>query len=523
MLKMGATKRIAILLFVIFLMPVVFFSVYEISSLSQDEETIQEIYENQLEAILFSANQYADDILTSWISKIELGILQSDSLRSAEIEKMLALNSAIAGIARYDTMQSDLTIAYNITENRERLYQELQIVLKANHKTLNQLITYQKSGFQKIEPFPIIWLDYVALLFKPKESDKPSEIYTIIIEPEAFIDEIMGPRLQVIAQEKFAIVAIDKELEGTVYSTYDSLTEEQAEGILTKDLWLLPNHQLGISTIGESVESIIQERTKTDLLLIITLDIILIISLIIAFRNVRREVQLAQNKSEFISNVSHELRTPLALISMFAETLEMNRVKTEEKKQEYYSIIHKESQRLTDIVNKILSFSQLDAGKKQFKSEPLDLALLCKDILDTYQFHLKNNGFEVLTNIQKGIVIMGDRDALTEVIINLLDNAIKYSDKDKRIEIKLSSESNIATLNIRDYGQGISKSDQKYIFDKFYRSATGDLAKKEGTGIGLALVKKIVDAHNAAIEVKSELNQGSAFILIFELASSNHE
>ena len=138
---------------------------------------------------------------------------------------------------------------------------------------------------------------------------------------------------------------------------------------LTKDLWIFPDYSLGIRTQGASLQELVRQRTRTNLYLLVGLDIVLIVAVVLAFRNIKREVQLAQNKTDFVSNVSHEIRTPLALISMFAETLELDRVKSEEKKHEYYSIINKETQRLTGIVNKILNFSQTEAKNRPDSTE----------------------------------------------------------------------------------------------------------------------------------------------------------
>ena len=112
---------------------------------------------------------------------------------------------------------------------------------------------------------------------------------------------------------------------------------------------------------------------------------------------------------------------------------------------------------------------------------------------------------------------MADRDAIVELIINLLDNAIKYSEQTKKIEIEVTADRKYASLSVRDHGIGISKKDQRYIFDKFYRASTGDLAKKQGTGLGLALVKQITDFHKGNLELISDKGKGSTFIVHFPL------
>jgi two-component system, OmpR family, phosphate regulon sensor histidine kinase PhoR len=238
---------------------------------------------------------------------------------------------------------------------------------------------------------------------------------------------------------------------------------------------------------------------------------------VLVFRNLKKEVDLAQNKADFVSNVSHEIRTPLALISMFAETLEMDRLPSEEKKKEYYSIISKETQRLSGIVNKILNFSQTEANKKRFHLESLHIDTELNGILSTYQFHLRNKGFEYTYSPAGDVWIYADHEALTEIIINLIDNAIKYSDSDKRIEIDTGVEGIYGFIAVRDYGVGISQADQKHIFDKFYRVSSGNLAKSRGTGLGLSLVKQLIEAQAGKITVKSQPGKGSEFKIYFPL------
>ncbi len=378
---------------------------------------------------------------------------------------------------------------------------------------------YKKSGFQKIAPLPF-----------PNEGEENLHCLTFIIEnppgnfqaagflinSEDFVQEVVGPRLQAIAKDQFILSAFRK---GSVTPIYSTLVRDtiQTESV-TKDFWLFPDYTLGIRTQGTSLKQIARERTTINIWLLMSLNLILIIAVILVFRNVKKEVQLAQNKADFISNVSHEIRTPLALISMFAETLEMDRVPTEQKKKEYYTIISKETQRLSGIVNKILNFSQTEANKKTFRMEVFDLNKELTDILNTYDFHLTTKGFTYTVNQKPKVMVYADKEAFVEAIINLIDNAIKYSGDTKRIEITSNTENQYGTITITDSGIGISKNDQKHIFDKFYRVSTGDLAKSRGTGLGLSLVKQLMEAQKGQISVSSEPGKGSSFTLFFPLA-----
>ena len=274
---------------------------------------------------------------------------------------------------------------------------------------------------------------------------------------------------------------------------------------------------MAIKLKGETIEDLVNQRAKTNLILIIALTLILIAGAWLVFRNTKREVELAQVKSEFVSNVSHELRTPLSLISMFAETLEMGRVKSEEKKKEYYSIISQEALRLGKIVNKILSFSKMEAGKRTYNFEEVDLNEIVEQIYDSYRFHLQNNGFEFIFHRHDSpLKIKADSEALSEAIINLLDNAVKYSKDKKRVELLTGEKQESIFLEVTDLGIGIGTEDQKRIFEKFYRVSSGLVHNTKGTGLGLSLVKHIMDAHKGEVTLSSELGNGSTFRLIFK-------
>ncbi len=228
-------------------------------------------------------------------------------------------------------------------------------------------------------------------------------------------------------------------------------------------------------------------------------------------------MELSQLKSDFVSNVSHEIRTPLALINMYIETLEMGRIRSDEKVKEYYSVILQESQRLAGIVNKILNFSHIESGKRKYNFTNVNLNTVVEEVTPLFRIRLDSNGFQFNVECYPDLKpIIADRDAVADALVNLLDNAIKYSDNTKVIYIRTGNMRDAVYIEIEDHGIGISSKDQKHIFDKFFRVTEKNLAyKAKGSGLGLAIVKHIMDAHYARIDVKSEKNKGSIFRLIF--------
>ena len=207
---------------------------------------------------------------------------------------------------------------------------------------------------------------------------------------------------------------------------------------------------------------------------------------------------------------------------MYSETLEMGRIKDEEKKQEYYRIINTETNRLSGIVNKILNFSKIENGKREYKFEENDLNEIVGQTLHTYQHHFRNKGFTCQFKPAGNLPhIKADREAVTDALINLIDNAIKYSNDKKLIEVTTGLGSNTIFVTVMDYGVGIDEKDQKFIFDKFYRVTHGNLAHKaKGSGIGLSIVKHIMEAHGGSVSLRSNIGDGSSFTLHFPRKSS---
>ena len=229
----------------------------------------------------------------------------------------------------------------------------------------------------------------------------------------------------------------------------------------------------------------------------------------------RREVDLAEAKSAFVSNVSHELKTPLALIRLFAEILQSGRVKTPEKIQEYYRIITTETVRLTNLINNILDFSAIEANRKEYNFVPGDLSEIVAEVVQNYTYSLENAGFKVESDFQTNLPpVAVDRDAISQAVLNLLNNAVKYSGEEKHIRVSVERRRENVAVEIADHGIGIAPHEQAKIFGNFYRvGGSSDVHNVKGSGLGLALVKHIVEAHGGLVSVNSVLHRGSTFTI----------
>jgi len=263
-----------------------------------------------------------------------------------------------------------------------------------------------------------------------------------------------------------------------------------------------------------SIEEEVRRLAVTKTALIGFIDLMLLAGLALVWTNVRRELRLSRLKSDFVANVSHELKTPLALIRLFAETLELGRVPTEEKKKQYHGIINKESRRLTQLINNILDFSRIEAGRKEYRFRRADAGAVVRDVVDAYRFPIEHLGFTLELDVADDLPEMEiDPEALSQALINLLNNAIKYSLEEKSIRVSARREGDRVRVTVKDRGIGIPKGEQKRIFEKFYRVESALVHTTKGSGLGLALVQHITEAHGGHVEVVSAPGEGSAFTL----------
>jgi len=237
------------------------------------------------------------------------------------------------------------------------------------------------------------------------------------------------------------------------------------------------------------------------------------------WRDVRREVRLAEMRSSFVSAVSHELKTPLTAIRMFAETLRMGRPVDARTQEEYLDTIVNESERLTRLLNNVLDFSKIEQGTKSYRPTSQSLAEIVRFAARAMKYSLEQQRFVLRTEIEENMPpALVDRDAIEQAILNLLANAMKYSGDSRDIEMRLRSEDGMAVIEVSDRGVGIEPAEQGRIFERFYRVPSPDNARIPGTGLGLTLVQHIAEAHDGHITVRSEPGKGSTFSLVLPMS-----
>jgi len=281
---------------------------------------------------------------------------------------------------------------------------------------------------------------------------------------------------------------------------------------------VFPNWDLAATYRGSSIQSVAQASFEKSLLLTAVVLCLLLVGIILTLRAASREMSLAAAKSSFVSNVSHELKTPLALIRLYAETLELDRVKDEQQGKDFLRTINGETRRLTQLINNILDFSKIEAGRKEYRFVSSDVAEIVETVLRTYEYQLRDAGFEVSTRIDQGLPMVAiDAEAISQAVVNLLNNATKYSEDAKKIEVAVAARDSHIAIEVADHGIGILRSEQQKIFEKFYRVSTTLVHNTKGSGLGLALVKHVVEAHGGRVLVDSELGRGSRFTILIPI------
>jgi signal transduction histidine kinase len=252
-------------------------------------------------------------------------------------------------------------------------------------------------------------------------------------------------------------------------------------------------------------------------LLIAVLLITMVIGSWLIVNDLNRQVTLARQKTDFVSNVSHELKTPLTSIRMFSELLADGRVAGQEKQKSYLHIITSEAARLTRLINNVLDFSRSERGEKKYNFSDFDLAALANETVATYRPHLESSGFQLEASIpQTPIRVQGDRDALAQIIVNLLSNAEKYSNGQKAITVEIpptDTRSTSTVVNVLDRGLGVPSGLEEKIFEQFYRVPDALSSGIQGSGLGLTLARQIARAHGGDVVYSAREGGGSCFSL----------
>ncbi len=524
-------SALLILMMALILLPAFLYTGYEFSRLSDSEEDLASVYGRQLDAVLFSVNQYAWDVTGGWLQTLNT---VSPSISTPDRDSFPALDSLPPALLRQpsvllaavlDTQQVFMQVmARAPRDSISDLILQLRDSLSAHRHTLNRLLRLQESGYRKSEPLllrPAGSATILALVSPATDMHGRQFFSLLCMESESFISSVLSVKLQEISGNEFVLTCTDAS-SGRVITSTGSETAGRAL-YQQRKLWLFPDYLIGIRLRGKTVEELARERFVANGLLFAAVDLLLVLGVWFVYRNLKRELQLAAMKTDFVSNVSHELKTPLALIRMYAETLEMGRITDAETQKEYHGIIVRETERLTRLINNILTFSRIESGKKRYHIAPTDLNGIVSDVMSLYRHHLEQRGFlasaETCAHLPR---IDADEEAVAEALLNLIDNAMKYSTDEKQITVRTGSAEKEAWVEVEDRGMGIPEPLQKKVFEKFFRVSEGLVHTAKGSGLGLTLVQHIMNAHHGRIDLFSVPGEGSRFRLTFPVSDQHH-
>lgn len=304
------------------------------------------------------------------------------------------------------------------------------------------------------------------------------------------------------------------------------------EAVFTRPLANLP-YTIGVYERYPIILEQLKERLKALVLYVILIGFSVVLILIGGFYTLgalRREWRFAQLKSEFVEHLSHDLRRPLTSIQMFSEMLKDGHVPSEDKKQEYYQIIATESDKLSHLANNILDFSRIERGRIRYHFEKSDICSLARDTIQRFEAYiadpkrpLEEKKRKVTLTTKNCPLIKMDSSAIGQALMNLLTNAAKYSPAHTPIHVNVSpgphrwlgcKPTHSVMIEVIDQGYGIPTSEQKKIFQKFYRVPSHYVSQTEGSGLGLTLVQYAIEAHKGKVLVESQEGKGSKFTII---------
>ena len=282
---------------------------------------------------------------------------------------------------------------------------------------------------------------------------------------------------------------------------------------------VLPGWHIGITYSDPGGLGWVQRLVGLQVVLLLGAAALVVVATVLILRFGLRQMELSRVKSHFVSNITHELKTPLAAIQLYTETLQQERVHDRAEVGRFLGIIHKETVRLTALINNLLDFARIEAGERRYRFATAAVGDVVRDVVDTYAYQFRHQGFEVQLDIAPGLPPARiDRDAIGQAVLNLLDNAVKYSRDVKQIGVTVRLETAegmppVIAVAVCDRGIGIPAAEHPKIFGPFYRVEKGLEHDVKGSGLGLAVVRHVAEAHGGTVRVVSHPGAGSTFTL----------
>jgi signal transduction histidine kinase len=337
------------------------------------------------------------------------------------------------------------------------------------------------------------------------------------LDPEALRRDILPASLGPLASG--TILAVFDPAGRAVYAPASLEGAQPLQSVTFRER--LPNWRLTVyQPAGAAPRSAVRRQVTIFMGAFVVLLGVILAGSVLTWRLMRRETEMAELKSDFVANVSHDLKTPLSVIRMFGETLELGRVTDEARRREYFRVITREAERLSRLIDNVLDFSRIEGGRRRYERVPTAVEPLVRETLEAFAYPLEQQGFKVEVSVAPDLPDVAlDADAVGQALANLVDNAIKYSADDRVLTVEARVEGGTLLLSVADRGLGIPAAEHARIFEKFYRVGKSDTQGRRGSGVGLALVRHVVEAHGGQVTVESAPGQGSRFTLRLPLTA----
>ncbi len=281
--------------------------------------------------------------------------------------------------------------------------------------------------------------------------------------------------------------------------------------------WTLELHQPD----PRLVETLLTSRRGVYFYAFLLLMGILAFGLTLTARSVTHQLELARMKSDFVSTVSHEFKSPLTAIRQLAEMLQSGRVSSDEQRGRYYDVLLEQSERLTVLVDNVLDLARMDEGHYELERATVDVGVLLNEIVERVEHRVRHEGFAIRSEIDDPAPVLTlDAGAITQATTNMIDNGVKYSGESREVVVRGFSRNGHFVIAVQDFGVGLDEDEALKVFERFYRGGSELTRTVKGTGLGLALVKQIAEAHGGSVAVESALGSGSTFSIRLPLDSA---
>ena len=509
-------RRLAGALLALAVVPALAFAAAQVFVQSEGEAELARLRDEQLDGLLFSVNQNAWDVASAWAERLTWAGAGGWTLDDDDARQFFNTALAVSAVYVADTSRAQTT-AYardpgpivSPTDARaaaDRIARAGMAFAQANLGAggARALVEQQAAGYRKLEPVPLG--DRLGLVFVVGDAGGPPRLICLAVDPAPFVRDVVMPKLREVG---LGGVALGVFARGAPVASTGPMAQADVER--ERPLWLLPGYTVG-ARVGEgSAEGLMRRRLGQVLGLLGGVTLVLGAGAWFVWRGVRRELEVARLRDGFVSNVSHELRTPLSLIRLYAESLAAGRV-PEGRRQRYYDTLVAETERLSRLVGNVLHFDRFERGAARLDAARLDAGALADEIAGRYRPVLERDGCTLVTDVARGLAVRADRDALSEALVNLLDNAVKYGGPGE-VTLRAARADGAVLLQVSDRGPGVPAADRERVFEPFVRvqppSADGLVHTAKGTGLGLALVRRIARAHGGTATVAARPGGGA--------------